>query len=267
MATLSVKHVQTLQGFVSEIESLVADPKEPYWFRGVGDASYPLLPSLYRHPDLHLPDELRKLEQDLLNRFIERSVPYQTFRPSSTWESMFLMQHYGIPTRLLDWTENPMVALFFALTAAYRDSKTKNVTASPAVWALSPRLWNERAFAHVTYKGGPLSVSDQLLKPYTPSGDDEPPALAAAIFGIHNSPRIVAQRGVFTIFGSKVEAMQLTFASETFSDRAIIKYVVPKAAVDSILQKLYATGFTEAVMFPGLDGLAKETKRLFGFKE
>lgn len=267
MALLTTETVNSLQDFVRLIEALVADPKDPYWFRGVGEEPYPLLPSLYRHPSVTVPDDLLKLEQQLVNRFCERSVPYQAQHLSSSWESVFLMQHYGIPTRLLDWTENPMVALFFALTTTKRDMVSGTVIAPAAVWALSPRLWNERAFSHVTYKGGPLSVSDQLLKTYTPLSGDTPPALPAAIYGIHNSPRIVAQRGVFTIFGSRVSSMQDIFAADPFSDRAMVKYVIPQGVADAILQKLYSTGFTEAVMFPGLDGLAKETKRLFGFKE
>lgn len=267
MATLSIETVTTLQEFVRLIETLVADPKDPYWFRGVGEETFPLLPSLYRHPSVTAADDLLKLEQQLVNRFRERSVPYQPAYSSTPWESVFLMQHYGIPTRLLDWTENPMVALFFALTTTKRDTATGNVLVPAAVWALSPRLWNERAFSHVTYRGGPLSVSDQLLKSYTPLSGETPPALSAAIYGIHNSPRIVAQRGVFTIFGSRVSPMQDIFAADPFSDRAMVKYVIPEVVADAILQKLYATGFTEAVMFPGLDGLARETKRLFGFKE
>lgn len=266
MATLSTETVNSLQEFVRLIEILVADPKDPYWFRGVGEEPHHLLPSLYRHPDITVAEDLLKLEQQLINRFCERSVPYQATH-SSPWESLFLMQHYGIPTRLLDWTENPMVALFFALTTTKRDPITKAVSLPAAVWALSPRLWNERAFSHVTYKGGPFSVSDQLLKTYAPLSGDTPPALPAAIYGIHNSPRIVAQRGVFTIFGSKVSPMQDLFTSEPFADTAMVKYIIPEAVADTIMQKLYATGFTEAVMFPGLDGLAKETKRLFGFKE
>ena len=61
--------------------------------------------------------------------------------------------------------------------------------------------------------------------------------------------------------------MQNVFATESFLDASMLKYLIPSDAVDPMMQKLYATGFTEAVMFPGLDGLAKETKRLFGFKE
>jgi hypothetical protein len=267
MATLTRETISTLQDFIRLIEALVTDPKDPYWFRGVGEESFDLLPSLYCHPSIKLKEELFELEERLLNRFSERSVPFQSSHPSNDWESLFLMQHYGIPTRLLDWTENPMVALFFALTKTKRDSSTGCVSSPCAVWILSPRLWNERTFAHVTYKGGPLSIFDQRLKSYTPLSGFDPPALPAAIYGIHNSPRIVAQRGVFTIFGSNINSMQQMFATETFSDQALVEYIIPANVTDAMLQKLYATGFTEAVMFPGLDGLAKETKRLFGFKE
>lgn len=267
MASLTTETVRTLQDFIRLIDLLITDPKDPYWFRGVAVDTYDLLPSLYRHPTLKTKDEFLQLETSLIHRFSERAVPYLSSHLSTPWEFIFLMQHYEIPTRLLDWTENPMVALFFALTTAPRDMSTGTVTSPCAVWALSPRLWNARAFSHVSFCGGPLSVSHRLLKPYTPLSDDEPPALPAAIFGIHNSPRIVAQRGVFTIYGSITTPMQDVFAAESFSDASLLKYLIPSDAVDPMMQKLYATGFTEAVMFPGLDGLAKETKRLFGFKE
>jgi hypothetical protein len=179
------------------------------------------------------------------------------------------MQHYGVPTRLLDWTENPMIALFFALTSTKKDPTTGKHIQDAAVWALSPRLWNVKVFAHVSYDRGPLSVSDRLLKAYAPLSDDaeEPPALPAAIFGIHNSPRIVAQRGVFTIFGSNITPMESLFITEMFDDNALVKYVIPSGAIGLLLQKLLATGYTESMIFPGLDGLAMETKRLFGFED
>lgn len=249
------------------IDTLITGPQDPYWFRGVDLETQNLLPGLYRHPTLTTIPGLLELEASPMNRSSERSVPYLSSRLSDPWKLAFLMQHHGIPTRLLDWTENPMVALFFALTSAVRDAATRAVTHPCAVWAPSPRLWNGRAFVHVSFIGGPLSVADRLLKPYAPLSGDDPPALPAAIFGIHNSARIVAQRGVFTIFGSSTAPMQEVFAAEAFPDRALVKYVVPADRAEAMLQKLFATGFTEAVMFPGLDGLAKETKRLFGFKE
>lgn len=269
MADLRIKNVRSLHGFLSNIETLITNPRDLYWFRGEGDSTNDLLPSLYRHPTKKKKGELLEIERSLINRFKERSVPYLTANLNSEWEYVFLMQHYGVPTRLLDWTENPMIALFFALTSAERDQTTGKYLKDAAVWALSPTLWNATVFAHVSYDRGPLSVSDRLLKPYAPFSDDaeEPPALPAAIFGIHNSPRIVAQRGVFTIFGSNISPVQDIFIKENFKDNALVKYLIPPNKITILLQKLLSTGYTEGMIFPGLDGLAMETKRLFGFED
>jgi hypothetical protein len=269
MPKLKIETVTTLHDFLRHIETLIINPADPYWFRGEGDSTNDLLHSLYRHPTKKKKGELLDIERSLIHRFKERSVPYLTANLNSVWEYVFLMQHYGVPTRLLDWTENPMIALFFALTSAQRDQTTGKYLKDAAVWAFSPRLWNATVFAHVSYDRGPLSVSDRLLKPYAPLSEDgeEPPALPAAIFGIHNSPRIVAQRGVFTIFGSNISPVQDIFMKENYNDNALVKYLIPPNEITVLLQKLLSTGYTEGMIFPGLDGLAMETKRLFGFED
>jgi hypothetical protein len=269
MATLQQEHVSNLQEFIRFIDCLTNNPNDPYWFRGVNEDDYPLLPSLYRHPTIQTKDGLLELENDLIHRFKERSLPYLTAQQYTSWEDLFLMQHYGIPTRLLDWTENPLIALFFALTSAKKDKTTNQYLKDAAVWALSPRLWNVKSLSHISYNGGALSVADKKIQSYTPSTERsiDPPALPVAIFGIHNSPRIVAQRGVFTIFGSTIQPIQDIYTAEPFDNQALIKIIVNRDQIDNLSNKLYATGVTEAVVFPGLDGLARETKRLFGFKE
>lgn len=64
------------------------------------------------------------MEFDILNRFKHRSIPFQQRPLNTDWEYLFFMQHFGVPTRLLDWSENSHVALYFAIAAAeeHRDS-------------------------------------------------------------------------------------------------------------------------------------------------
>lgn len=269
MANLSEHTAETLKDYLEIIDGLAQDPLDPVWFRGVGDVNYHLIPSLYRHPDISSKSDLLGLEKKILIRFRERSLPYLNVLLQSNWEYIFLMQHYGVPTRLLDWTENPLIAFFFALTSAKKNYTTNNYSNPAAVWVVSPKLWNQMVFKHVSYQGVALSISDRLLEPYEPLTvkTDEPPALPAAMFGLHNSPRIVAQRGVFTIFGSEIQSMDEIFQANSFPDQTLIKIILPDDKIQDLLNKLITTGYTDSMMFPSLDGLAKETKRLYGFEE
>lgn len=83
-------------------------------FRGQMEKSWDLLPGLAR-PKYFRP-EILQFENNILSEFKRRAIPFlpKTFNSSSEWEWLALAQHYKLPTRLLDWTENPLVALFFA---------------------------------------------------------------------------------------------------------------------------------------------------------
>ncbi|MDO8266027.1 MAG: FRG domain-containing protein, partial [Candidatus Saccharibacteria bacterium] len=86
-------------------------------FRGVPDSSYELIPSLGRIPQL-IDDEimLTSYELRIIDEFKRRVSPLLNYSPKSEWEWLFISQHYGMPTRLLDWTSNPLVALYFAVS-------------------------------------------------------------------------------------------------------------------------------------------------------
>ena len=118
MTNIREEKPSTLPQFLQLIEGFQATTEESLWFRGCGQASYKLLPSLYRHRDAKSLDKVVDLEQKLMIRFKQRSLPYLTRSLANDWETLFFMQHYGIPTRLLDWTENPLIALHFALMSA-----------------------------------------------------------------------------------------------------------------------------------------------------
>lgn len=209
-----------------------------------------------------------KLETNLITRFRERAVPYLASPLGTIWEYLFLMQHFGVPTRLLDWTENPLIGLFFALSSASRSEDTNLYREPATVWMLKPAQWNRSAFSHFArYDGSVLSVNHKYLIQYVSEDDTEPPKFPAAIYGIHNSPRIVAQRGVFAIYGSDTRPMEDIYQAGDFAgeEGALVKTEIPLENIELMLKRLLNMGYTDVVMFPDLEGLARETKRLFGF--
>jgi hypothetical protein len=211
--------VSSLREFTQVIEDRMIAPDRTSWYRGCGKSTYELKPTLFRHP-LHTDTEkLITVESEILARFKERSVPYQERPLSSDWEFLFLMQHFRVPTRLLDWTENPYIALYFAVTSApfVLRGGSPEFEEDAALWILQPAQWNQKALQHIGFLGRILSSSSEFLKSYEPAQkyeylSNEP----VALFGIHNNPRIVAQRGVFTIFGKNSSPMETVYQERDF---------------------------------------------------
>jgi len=83
-------------------------------YRGVSNVSYNLTPKIGR-PDTKLKRPLQKAERAMFELFRDRSVPYLSFTPRNQWEWIGLMQHHGAPTRLLDWSRNPLVPAYFSV--------------------------------------------------------------------------------------------------------------------------------------------------------
>jgi hypothetical protein len=254
------KIVQHKLGSLSEYIQIVQDlqnrVKHPLWFRGMTDSSYKLVPTLYRHPKITVSADLHKLENELLTRFRQRSIPYRTRDLSDDWEALFFMQHYAVPTRLLDWTENPLTALHFALmhASARKIGGVAKLTES-VVWVIDPVAWNRTALSDVSYNGGPLSTTDEDIKSYAPRISTMK-VHPVSLYGAHNSPRIVAQQGVFTIFGTGQTPMENLVTSGVFPPTSLTKIVVPASRVRQLRKSLLNQGVTETAVFPDLEGLA-----------
>jgi hypothetical protein len=269
--TLTTKPIKTLKEFTEFIETtLPTSVDKTLWFRGSGKSNFHLSPTLYRHPKTTAPDELISLEQKVMSRFNQRAIPFlnKPINRQDEWEVLFFIQHYGIPTRLLDWSENPYIALYFALTSAHYKivANVKEFEDNVCVWVLDPVAWNRKSLYNVSFQEGILSVDDERVKGFKPSTPiSQIPITPIAIFGTHNSPRIVSQRGVFTVFGQKVQPMEQFYIDDSFPQDCLVKLEIDKSDIQSFIISLTSIGFTDSVVFPDLEGLAKELKRFFDF--
>lgn len=250
--------VDTFQQFMAQVGDF-RDGSGLLWFRGISKKSHKLLPSMFR---IQGKDDLwmKRAEREMLQRFRERALPFLVHSVTSPWEWLFLMQHYGVPTRLLDWTENPFVALYFALQDPSDDEDA-------VVWALRPERWNQKVLHFQSYSEGVLAAhADQLSEFQPPCDFVNTPEWPLALFGSHNSARIVAQRGAFVIFGRKSRPMEDYHSRiADLTEPLLHQIIVKRAKRKKIRDELLCNGFTESTVFPDLDGLAKEIKRTWGY--
>ncbi|HEY5073417.1 MAG TPA: hypothetical protein VII34_01890 [Pyrinomonadaceae bacterium] len=86
-----------------------------------------------------------------------------------------------------------------------------------------------------------------------------------AVYGSYNSPRIVAQRGAFTIFGQSTSSMEKIYDDETFPPDCLVKVTILPSRVPVMRQAILNHGVTESVIMPDLSGLALEIRRSFDF--
>ena len=199
--------LQDLVAVALEIRASLADGAF-MWFRGLNCHRHQLLPKIMREGrevSMVFERELR-----LLTRFRQRGLAYwPAGYPQNDWEHLFAMQHYGLPTRLLDWSENLFVAAFFALSSG-SDHRHDPEGCSPTIWCLDPVRWN-RCMPGLSEYGdtiGVLTTADDELDAYRPITGKKRFRSPVAMFGAHNSDRIVAQRGTFTVWGNEVSPME-----------------------------------------------------------
>src|SRR5438046_2852901 len=130
---LRQRSIRTVGELLETLPTVFGRSRKTVWFRGHSSADWELLPSLARRPDRSTE------EMVLFKRFKQHAFPYLERVPEYEWEWLFLMQHYAVATRLLDWTESPLVGLYFALLKApKRGDKRK----AAALWCLYPTQLN-----------------------------------------------------------------------------------------------------------------------------
>lgn len=287
MPKVVVYTINSVPDFTQHAQNLLPDTStapverklEGNWYRGVGRGkTYGLSPGLFRHATLKDARNLLRLERVMLEDFRRQGVFHNETNNGDSEDAdfrlLFIMQHYGIPTRLLDWSTNPLIALYFALSTA--PLVKGKYAEEAAVWVMNPVSWNRHALAMLDHKDlGAISHGTKPATAYGPkqiiNGELEASAMAsmqerpAAILGIANNARMFAQRGVFTIFGKDLAPMEKQYEADGFPAGALVKISIPKESISDMLTVLVRLGYTDSVSYPDLQGLAMEIRRSRGF--
>lgn len=260
--TWHTTRARSFKHFVDISSQLAPNPDHLFWFRGQSASDWDLEPSLMRAlGDASLStEEVAALEDEALQTFRSQAhlfvspVLLDKVHTKPCWWA--LMQHHGAPTRLLDWSESPYVAAYFA---AQNGRKTDG-----AVWyfcrrslqnAVRERLGEQPDFtqpAAVDWFDGRLrDLRDQEV-------------VMPIAFGYPSSQRIAAQQGRFTMcFKARQKHNCLI---PLISTSCAHKIIIPADKKSEFILRLREMNITGATLFPGVDGLGLSVRELISLR-
>ena len=227
--------------------------RSDYVFRGVGNKDWMLETSLQRSVS-----DVKNLEKPLLRSF-KKYAEVNSIPGDSIWVQLSVAQHHGLPTRLLDWTVSPQVAIHFATSEQEHFDKDSAIWCIDTVRArklLSPKLTNLLSKEYAFLFSVDMLKSIETMEEF--DSDEkcllffEPPSLDG---------RIINQWGIMSVMsGAEYKLHEFLADHESLYHR----YIIPKKLKWEIRDKLDQNNVTERMLFPGLDGLCKWLKRYYG---
>ncbi len=261
------------------------------WYRGHSDSDYHLVPTIarqYKYAGRSIHGFDLQQERNLLHRFRRRAYPH-VGRILNEWEALFLARHHELPTRILDWTASPLVALYFACAS------TKNLDKPANVWGIA-RIRDETydldilrlamlsdvwQIAQIRDKKGTTEELKKFKSKLTRQHDDllgpfkfyeergEPinrrkvdtEDAVKIVHPFYNSPRIIAQGGVFTFHSDPKQRLDSyqnkLFHRERLDIECLIRWDIKPKVKSKIIKELDNVGINRRTVFPDLDGIAR----------
>ncbi len=281
---------ETQLGSVSTLLKTLAEIQEKdcfLFFRGHADKSYDLKPSIYRR------NEWISNEHKMIREVIMR-CPSEFLSLSSSFEKLVKMQHYNLPTRLLDITENPLVALYFSCVGLeekdkdgeliffkipktnvrYFDSDTVSVVSNIA-WAKYDFEMNERFdkssqyFHHKDNHHAARLLHDiRQEKPHFL--DRINPQDIKSVLCVKpkmDNPRLVRQDGAFLLFGVRDKKHDVALIESSWRLYPDFKrFIIKSADKSKIVKQLAGIGISKAKLFPEIDMVSQFIKDDYGFE-
>ncbi|HBQ19603.1 MAG: FRG domain-containing protein [Sandaracinaceae bacterium] len=238
------------------------------WYRGMRRKDWALRPSAYRFE--HAFDE-----ESAMNVFWARGRSLRDFQDLESqrdWDWYFAARHHGLPTRLLDWSETPIVGLYFGLAGLEEGD-------APRIWLLDPNALNEAAYdddcVYVPDSDRTRFVNRWLPKEVErgkptefvhdeKSFDNRSPI---ALYPAHTNGRIIAQNGTFTVHGADDRPLETQLGELAGRDEGPMRLTAvdldPQAA-PTMKRQLAQLGLTPYAVFPDGVHLAQHLTEYYG---
>jgi hypothetical protein len=234
------KFVYNVQDLIKKLKKDTNGFNAPLWYRGQSRRDWKLSPSFLRWNNA--PSEM-----NLIKKFKQSATMLLNPRPVSAFDWLFIMQHHGVPTRLLDWTESPLVAAFFAVDA--------NENNDGVIWVLLPVELNKKSRIKPDYSYDIPSFEDEVMQTYSPeslAGETTSQLYPIAAIAPRNNPRMQSQLSVFTI-----SHRDKTPIEEIEDKQHMWRYIIPKKNKKHFRDELKLLGISKFQLFPELPSIGE----------
>lgn len=266
---ITIKRIDTIDRikdliFEQTYNDAIDRTRSSYFYRGMPDASYKLVTSL----SSNCKGSYSELEQPLLDNFIKYVRIEDPTINESVWKAMVIGQHYGLPTRLLDWTHSTLVALHFANTEDNLDMLSQR---DCVVWRIDmrdlnknlPEKYAEYLRAKKTFVfslDGLAEVAESIAQYDTDMGNRamvcfEPPSV---------DQRIANQYSFFSVIPNGITDLEEFLESHTENT---VKYIIDKKLRWELRDILDQFNINERMIYPGKAGIAKWLARHYFVKK
>lgn len=240
MAVTPEVRIESIGDLVEALAPFTSDHDDIYWYRGQSSSRWELQPKVGRDR------KWKQNEHELLIRFKQDAARTLPTTPQSKWEWLSLAQHYGLPTRLLDWTESPLIALFFAC-----QPNPETDSEDGTFWVLNPRTFNQ-AFLNGRQSLVMLDEDSEDVDQFFPSLrqtgiresvlPEKRDANQIAAIIPRSFDRITAQAGTFTITRDP--------SAPLGSSEHLRQFMIPQNAKPTILLDLRALNIHTGTVLP-----------------
>lgn len=247
MITIDISTIDELLQF---LKALAARHKQGLWYRGEENSALTLVPSIQRS------EKRLQIERFITNDFYIRAKQIFKNPPEkhnySEWVA--LMQHHGLPTRMLDWSKSPLIAVFFA-TETYQQYPDTDA----CVWVLAPNLLNQmEGFGDCIYPIDADTAQEMLLPAFKHLHHN--PVLENKILACYSTDshlRMYSQQACFTVHNS------LRRLEDICSEEMLYKIIIPHDRKQYFLESLRVFGITESFLYPDLDHISSELTKVY----
>jgi hypothetical protein len=242
----------------------------------------PLLPNAYRKYGTVSKEnhewkykQAKEIEGNLKAEFLRNSMMFlnQNRIENNCWNNYFLMQHYGLSTRLLDWTESALVAIYFAV-------KDDNKKDDAKIWILDPHKLNKTTYNNYTGininstmiyfpqgskkenlfdEEGKLVIDEFCRKYLEMDFDSDKKAFPLAIYPYLFDERMKVQKSCFTIFGNEINGL----LNNPEKDKFLRSIVIDGNKKSEIKKELRWLGISEESVYPGLNSNCKSIQEKY----